>query len=105
MKIIIVLAVLMFPIAGMCANLQCDPQAEVDHYKITGDPFWTSPVVAQANGSLKSDVATIAVGPHTIQVAACKTDAVWGELCSSTVPFTFTRPAAPLSPSSLSIAP
>ena len=105
-SLMIIIAILMFPVSAMCAPfLQCDPQATVTHYKITGDPYWTAPVPAQADGSIKSDVSSIAVGVHNINVAACITDAVWGEECSSTTPFSFVRPGAPTIPKGFGLSP
>lgn len=97
--------ILWFPIYGMCAPyLVCDPQATVTHYKVTGDAYWTANVPAQADGSIRSDLQGIGTGNHNIQVKACKADAVWGELCSDTSPFSFTRPAGPSVPQDLGIA-
>ena len=106
-KLIVILAViLMFPVAGMCSPfLTCDPQATVTHYKITGDNFWTGNVNAQPDGSIRSDVATIPVGAHNIQIVACKTSSTWPEACSAPAPFTFTRPSAPSVPTNVMLAP
>lgn len=46
------------------------------------------------------DVGSVAVGAHTISVKACKAATIWNpEVCSAPVPFTFTRPGAPVAPS------
>src|SRR3990167_7562831 len=47
--------------------------------------------------TLHFDVGAVAIGNHSLTVRACKGDAVWGEACSPSVPFSFTRPtvAAP----------
>lgn len=84
--------------------LVCDPQTGVGYYKITGDTYWAGNVIAQSDGSIKSDVGTIAVGTHSINVVACKTDVTWGEVCSAAVPFSFTRPAAPVAPVNTKLA-
>ena len=72
--------------------LVCDPQAGVVGYEITG---LGEPVtfVAQADGSLKYDLASVNNGTYTLTVAACN---MWG--CSSTAPFSFSKqiPAAPV---------
>ena len=72
--------------------LVCDPQAGVVGYEITG---LGEPVtfVAQADGSLKYDLASVNNGTYTLTVAACN---MWG--CSSTAPFVFTKviPTAPV---------
>ena len=94
-----VLVILFFPIHAMCApNLICDPQAGVQYYTISGDPYWTANIPAQADGSLKTDLAGIPVGSHSLQVRAC--EELWG--CSDPSPFSFSRPQR-LSPSALTI--
>jgi hypothetical protein len=71
--------------------LVTDPQAGVVGYEITG---LGEPVsfVAQADGSLKYDLASVNNGTYTLTVAACN---MWG--CSSTAPFGFSKqvPSAP----------
>jgi hypothetical protein len=86
--------------------LVCDPNAGVGYYKLTG-PAWvpTTNVTAQADGSIKLDVSAATVGVNALTVAACKADATWGELCSVTVPFSFTRPALPTAPTTIKLAP
>ena len=77
--------------------LVCDPQAGVVGYEITG---LGEPVsfVAQADGSLKYDLASVQNGTYTLTVAACN---VWG--CSSTAPFGFSK-QTPSAPAGLRIA-
>jgi hypothetical protein len=76
--------------------LVCDPQAGVTSYRITLDPFWTVPLPAQPDGSLKADLGGVVAGNHTIAVSACWTkDVAFGEVCSATSPFTFAKPAGP----------
>ena len=71
--------------------LVCDPQAGVVGYEITG---LGEPVtfVAQPDGSLKYDLASLPNGSYSGSVAACN---MWG--CSSTAPFGFSKqiPSAP----------
>ena len=91
-KLLIVIAVLLFATSASAAPfLVCDPQAGVAGYEITG---LGEPVsfVAQADGSLKYDLASVPNGTYTLTVAACN---VWG--CSSTAPFGFSKqvPSAP----------
>ena len=78
--------------------LVCNPQAGVNYYTISGDPFWTANITAQTDGSLKSDVAGIPNGNHVISVVACSE--LWG--CSTSTPFSFSS-AKPLSPAALII--
>jgi hypothetical protein len=81
----------------------CDPQAGVTSYQMTG---WTAPTQpAEVNGSVKLDIATATVGAHSMTFKACKNDAVWGVLCSEAVPFTFTRPPAPVIPAGIGLIP
>jgi hypothetical protein len=82
----------------------CNPQAGVQFYKITGDPFWTANVTAQTDGSIKTDIAGISSGSHSINVAACITDTSFGEVCSATAPFTFVKPAGPTAPVNLRLS-
>jgi hypothetical protein len=108
MRWIIAVVILMFPISAMCSPfLVCDPNSTAvgGYYKITGDSFWASNIPAQADGSIKSDVATIATGIHNINVVVCKADPSFGEACSATVPFSFSRLGAPLAPSHINIVP
>jgi len=71
--------------------LVSDPQSGVTSYQLTG---WSeSTVTAQADGSLRMDVADAVQGTtYNLTIAACN---VWG--CSSTVPFAFGKqlPSAP----------
>jgi hypothetical protein len=77
--------------------LVTDPQSGVVGYEITG---LGEPVsyIAQPDGSLKYDLASVDSGTYTLTVAACN---VWG--CSSTVPFVFNK-AIPAAPAGLRIA-
>ena len=78
--------------ANAAPFLVTDPQSGVVGYEITG---LGEPVsfVAQADGSLKYDLASVPNGTYTLTVAACN---MWG--CSSTAPFSFSKqvPAAPV---------
>jgi len=108
MKKIIIVALAMVLIASVswaAPFLICDPQAGVTHYKLTGPAWVTGTVPAQADGSIRMDVSAALVGSNALSVAACRSDAVWGELCSSTVPFTFTRPVAPATTSNIRLTP
>lgn len=86
-------------VAQAAPFLVCDPQAGVTHYQITGDPYWTGDIPAQADGSLRTDLATIPTGAHNISVRACN---LWG--CSSAVPFSFTK-ELPVAPANTRITP
>ena len=105
-RFILILAILLFPIEAFCSPfLVCDSQATVTHYKITGDAFWTGNIPAQADGSIRSELATIPTGTHSITAVACRTDAIWGEQCSGPAPFTFSRPGAPVIPAGIKLSP
>jgi len=84
--------------------LICDPQTGVTHYKLTGPAWVTSPVTAQPDGSLRMDIATANQGNNSLTVSACKTDALWGELCSPFVGFDFVRPDSPVGPLNLRLS-
>ena len=77
--------------ANAAPFLVTDPQSGVVGYEITG---LAAPVsfVAQPDGSLKYDLASVNSGTYTLTVAACN---MWG--CSSTAPFGFSKqvPSAP----------
>jgi len=75
--------------------LVCDPQSGVTNYKLTGPSWVLTSVSAQPDGSIKMDVSGSTVGSNSLTIAACKSNPIWGEMCSSTVPFTFTRPGPP----------
>jgi len=78
--------------------LVSDPQTGVERYELTG---WTpTTIVAQADGSLRMDVASAVVGTTALTVKACN---VWG--CSVTVPFDLVRPAALVAPSGTKLVP
>ena len=99
-RIILVILSILLSSTVVMANpfIVCDPKAGVQYYKVTGPAWTTSPVTAQADGSIKVDVATSTVGVNSLTFAACKGDAIWGEACSTTVPFSFTRPVVPTAP-------
>jgi len=102
----ILIAVLLgWSISYAAPFLGCDPQVGVTHYRLTGPAWIISPVTAQADGSVRMDVAPSAVGITSVTIAACKNDPVWGELCSSFVPFDYPRPPAPGSPGGIGLQP
>ena len=104
--ILVILAIMLTASPAFASPyLVCDPQTGVTHYKLTGPAWVTSPVTAQVDGSLRTDVATSTVGLNSLTVAACKNDAVWGEQCSTFVPFVFTRPSAPTIPANIKLQP
>lgn len=106
MRTILAIALIFIASAVLAAPfLVCDPNAGVTYYKITGDAYWTANIPAQADGSIKTDLSGIASGTHSINVAACVTDSVWGEQCSATSPFEFTRPGVPGVPTNTKLAP
>ena len=85
--------------------LVCDPQAGVTFYKLTGPVWLPTTAVAQPDGSIHTDVGAAVLGASNITLAACKTDPVWGEQCSAFVPFSFMRPAVPITPAGVRLAP
>jgi len=109
MKIMVKLVVLAFILIPslVWANpfMICDPQAGVTHYALTGPGWVPVSVPAQADGSIRMDVAGSSVGSNSLTVRACRSDAVWGELCSVSVPFQFARPSAPANPANIGLSP
>lgn len=91
---------LVFVASICCASpfVVCDPQTGVTHYKVTGAAWIPGNVPAQADGSIKMDIAESPTGTSTLNFVACKADTLWGELCSTSSPFSFTRPAGPQVP-------
>lgn len=81
----------------------CDPQAGVQFYKITG---WTPDTkTAEADGSVKLDVATASMGTTAMTFKACITDAAWGEVCSEATPFDLVRPGVAGKPVNIKLVP
>lgn len=111
MKKLFVLVMLLLSLCAFVSSISaapflvCDPQTGVTHYKFTGPAWIGTQTLAQPNGSLQKDVAAATAGTNSITIAACITDALWGELCSATVPFVFTRPAAPSTPVNTKLTP
>lgn len=108
----ILLAALVFlpATAPAAPNLICDPQAGVTHYRVTGPAWVPATVPAQADGSLKMDVAAAADGVNALTVAACiaagpQPDGWPVERCSVPVPFSFTRPPLPASTKGIKLLP
>jgi hypothetical protein len=85
--------------------LICDPQTGVQYYQITGASWITGNVPAQTDGSLRVDVGSALTGTTNMTVKACKADTAWGEVCSTATPFALVRPAAPVVPAGLKLAP
>ena len=83
--------------------LTSDPQTGVTSYTLTGPAWVPASVTAQANGSLRLDVAPSAVGSTSLTVKACNVDPVWGTQCSASVPFVYTRPVVPAIPGGLGL--
>ena len=103
---LIIIVVVLFPAVTLAAPfLVCDPQAGVTSYKLTGPAWVPVSVAAQPDGSLKMDLAAATVGINSLTVQACKTDPTWGEVCSSAVPFSFTRPSPPATISNIRLIP
>jgi hypothetical protein len=72
---------------------------------MTGPTWVPATTPAQADGSVKLDIAGSTVGTSNMTFSACWTDPVWGEQCSVTSPFSFTRPGAPVTPVGVKLAP
>lgn len=95
--LIVLLMVLLFASQAFAAPfLKCDPQAGVEYYSVVENGSTTT-VTAEADGAIKMDLSGVAVGSHSITVAACN---VWG--CSEYVPFSYTKSVV-TTPASLKI--
>jgi hypothetical protein len=108
MKIILIAMLMVVGMATAAFSapyLVCDPNTGVQYYQITGASWITGNVPAQTDGSLKVDVASTVVGTTNLTVKACKADTAWGEVCSVSVPFALVRPASPVVPAGLKLAP
>lgn len=101
----IVLAMVLFPsIVFASPFLVCDPQAGVTFYKLTGPAWVPASTPAEADGSIKLDLASASIGDNSLTVAACKNDEIWGELCSNAVPFSFTKPSVAAPPANIRLS-
>ena len=93
MKKFIILTIVLFASQAWSAPfLVCDPQAGVVGYEITGLGDKIN-FIAQQDGSLRYDLASIQSGTYNLTVAACN---MWG--CSAATaadPFTKAVPSAP----------
>ena len=85
-KLLVVLMVLVPVMAFASPFIVSDAQQGISHYMVIIDGGVVTEVPAQADGSLKVDVATVSTGQHNITIRACS----WWE-CSEPVPFVFTR--------------
>lgn len=95
-KLILAVLIVLVSVGTAMANpfLICDPQAGVTYYRMTGPAWMPTQYTAEVDGSIHMDVSPAIVGTTNMTIAACKDDAVWGEQCSSYVPFAFDRPSA-----------
>ena len=103
-RLLVIMAILLIPcVACSAPYLVCDPQTGITHYKVTGPSWVVSPVPAQADGSIRMDVSGAVSGTNSLTVSACKADLIWNEVCSTAVPFSFTKPSPPITPSNLKL--
>ena len=73
--------------------LVCDPQEGVTEYEIVDNGATLPMVAAQADGSLRYDLAGIEKGEHSYQVKACN---MWGCSDPSGIVIIKTVPTAPV---------
>jgi len=73
--------------------LVCDPQEGVTEYEIVDNGATLPMVAAQADGSLRYDLAGIEKGEHSYQVKACN---MWGCSEASGIVIIKTVPTAPV---------
>jgi len=99
MKTLLSIIFILFAVTAFATPfLVSDPQSGVTSYQLTG---WSeTTVTAQADGSLRMDVADAVQGTtYNLTIAACN---VWG--CSTTVPFVLQK-QLPVVPSQLRLVP
>lgn len=99
MKTLLSIIFILFAVTAFASPfLISDPNPGATSYQLTG---WSETnVVAQADGSLRMDVAEAVQGTtYTLTIAACN---VWG--CSTTVPFVLQK-QLPSAPSQLRLVP
>jgi hypothetical protein len=113
MKKIIVLLVMLVPSVVFASPfVVSDPYASTVVQptefvvRVDGGADVVSPVETVTGGvRLQYDVGGVSAGSHTITVKAVRIDPIWGRLESTTVNFTFVRPAAPTAPASIGLEP
>ncbi len=77
--LVLILGFLLFATLSYAAPfLVCDPQTGITSYKLTGPAWAPASIPAQADGSLKLDLATSTIGSNSLTVAACIADPSWG---------------------------
>ena len=96
-----IIALLLLPSLSFASPfLVCDPLAGISYYAVTNLDGLSNPnVAAQADGSIKMDLAGLTAGTYTVAVQAC--DNLWG--CSAPANFTFTKPATISLPASIKL--
>lgn len=83
-------------LANASPFLICDPQQGVIEYQVTG---WSvSTIPAQADGSLRMDIASASVGTTPLTFKACN---LWE--CSAAVPFDLVREPPVTAPKGLKL--
>jgi len=93
-KIAIIFIALLFAVSAHATPfLVCDPQEGVTGYEIMDNGTALSAVDAQADGSLRYDLADIAKGEHSYSVKACN---MWGRSEASGIVIIKTVPQAPV---------
>ena len=113
MKRLILAVLIGLAMAGTvsAAHLQNNPDSGTDTYVFTGMPAPLNNTVTgsdvKADGSIYLDISTMPTGSYILTIKACKTDPIWGQACSATVPFTLVRPVlvAPAVPAGINIVP
>ena len=93
-RLLIATLVLLFAAtAHATPYLVCDPQEGVTEYEIVDNGATLPMVAAQADGSLRYDLAGIEKGEHSYQVKACN---MWGCSEASGIVIIKTVPTAPV---------
>ena len=95
----ILMVLVMVVVCEATPFLVSDPPVEgtiPTSYKLTGPAWIPSSVPAQSDGTIKLDVTNALVGSNAITVTSCVVDLIWGEICAVPFPYTFIRPAPPV---------
>lgn len=109
--ILVILAILLFAF-----NVEASPFITCDPYIVTETQPTVFEVVMDGGAKvdslpvgamLKFDVGSVSVGSHSVSIKACTDNTAegWGRLCSSAVPFVFTRPSTPSIPRNIKLIP
>lgn len=83
----------LFPVTAFASPfLVCDPQAEITQYELEINGTVTSGIVAEADGSIRHDLAGFEPGAYTFRARCADVSGWWSDW---SIPFDGMKPAAP----------